>query len=34
MALMRNPEDAHMMRETLRAVPLSQNSMETDDRVQ
>ena len=33
MALMRNSEDAHMMRQTLRAVPLSENSMEPDDRV-
>ncbi|MDI1332425.1 hypothetical protein [Pseudomonas sp.] len=31
--LMRGVEDGHMMRQTLRAVPLSENSMEPDDRV-
>lgn len=31
--LMRGVEDGHMMRQTLRAVPLSENSLEPDDRV-
>ncbi|MFL1526522.1 hypothetical protein [Pseudomonas sp. O230] len=31
--LMRGVEDGHMMRQTLRAVPLSENSLVPDDRV-
>ncbi|SMQ30299.1 hypothetical protein SAMN04488483_5343 [Pseudomonas helmanticensis] len=32
--LMQSVEDGHMMRQTLRAIPLSENSMEPDDRVE